>query len=85
MFSVSSSTHRLTLTILCFVGLRSVKISSHFIVIFIAPAGALVVSHAVDGSLVRPSLKVLVANGSEAEEVPEGDWTGNTCEENMLQ
>ncbi|CAG7864723.1 unnamed protein product, partial [Brassica rapa] len=56
MFSVSSSAHRLTLTVMCLVGLRSVRISSRFIVI--APVRALIVSHAVDGSPLRPSLKV---------------------------
>ncbi|CAN7052962.1 unnamed protein product, partial [Brassica rapa subsp. trilocularis] len=56
MFSISSSAHRLTLTVMCLVGLRSVRISSRFIVI--APVRALIVSHAVDGSPLRPSLKV---------------------------
>ncbi|KAG2302658.1 hypothetical protein Bca4012_060988 [Brassica carinata] len=36
MFSVSSSAHRLTLTVLCLVWLRSERISSRFTVIFIA-------------------------------------------------
>ncbi|KAH0849963.1 hypothetical protein HID58_095932 [Brassica napus] len=58
MFSVSSSAHRITLTVLCLVGLRSVRISSRFTVIFIAHVHALIVSHAVDGSPLRPSLKV---------------------------
>ncbi|KAH0870890.1 hypothetical protein HID58_077912 [Brassica napus] len=58
MFSVSSSAHRITLTVLCLVGLRSVRISSRFTVIFIAPFRALIVSHVVDGSPLRPSLKV---------------------------
>ncbi|KAF3520397.1 hypothetical protein DY000_02061982 [Brassica cretica] len=58
MFSVSSSAHRITLTVLCLVGLRSVRISSRFTVIFIAHVRALIVSHAVDSSPLRPSLKV---------------------------
>ncbi|KAG2282265.1 hypothetical protein Bca52824_053485 [Brassica carinata] len=58
MFSVSSLAHRITLTVMCLVGLRSVRISSRFTVIFIAPVRALIVSHAVDGSPLRPSLKV---------------------------
>ncbi|KAJ0240868.1 hypothetical protein HA466_0219190 [Hirschfeldia incana] len=54
MFSVSSSAHRLMLTVLCLVGLRSVRISSssRFTIIFIAPVCALSGSRTVD--VIKP-------------------------------